>query len=106
MIYNLTLWHRIFILSALWAVFFILSTLVNALAVELGVYYTIFAILTISWVSHVSKALKLIVFGFCTFLCVMVSSFIFTDYNTVVIVLMSIIAQLFYLVLATVSKEL
>ena len=40
--------------------------------IELSIFFIIFGICTYSWMDYVRKDYELIVFGFCSFLCIMI----------------------------------
>lgn len=71
---------------------------------ELILFYALMAIISLSWTSYVSDIYKKIVFGFCTFISVIVSTSIF-EANDLIVASMSILAQLLFLLYISMMKE-
>lgn len=81
-----------------------LAYLANLHFAEIFLYYALMAIISLSWTSYVSEMYKKLIFGFCTFISVIVSTSIF-EADNLIIVSMSIIAQLMFLLYISMVKE-
>ncbi|WJJ54692.1 hypothetical protein [Acinetobacter phage AB1I1M-1] len=64
------------------------------------IYYTIFMVCTLSWVTYSSEKFRPLILGMCTFLSTMISLCVFEGYNMLLIALMSLLSQYtFYVIL-------
>lgn len=71
---------------------------------DLFLFYGLFTIATATWTDYASRY-KLLVWGFCTWICVVVSVFVFDTVDSALISVMSISSQVFYYFVTTFGND-
>ena len=90
------------LVGALCAAFTLLGINSGLSVLDVSVYYMITMVLTLNWSMFCKSSYKYLVFGFCTFISVILSIVIF-EVNPITITLMTLCAQAYVLMLTTIT---